>query len=88
MSFLSENVIPGNYGKKFTTNAKDPKELNKIQESLMQLEGIKDVLFERDSKPTVFIIHTNKVISVKEIEDCIRDLNLHAVPTGLFFPLA
>lgn len=88
MSFLSENVIPGNYGKKFTTDAKHPNDLTKIQEALMQLDGIKDVLFESENKPIVFIIHTNKVISVKEIEDCIRDLNLHAVPTGLFFPLA
>lgn len=88
MSFLSENVIPGNYGKKFTTDAKHPNDLTKIQESLMQLEGIKDVLFESESKPIVFVIHTNKVISVKDIEDCIRDLNLHAIPTGPFFPLA
>lgn len=88
MSFLSENVIPGNYGKKFTTDAKHPNDLTKIQEALMQLDGIKDVLFESENKAIVFVIHTNKVISVKEIEDCIRDLNLHAVPTGLFFPLA
>ena len=34
MSFLSENVIPGNYGKKFTTDAKTPDEFKQIEEKL------------------------------------------------------
>lgn len=88
MSFLSENVIPGNYGKKFTTDAKNLQEFRQIQEALMSLEGIKDVIFETDGIPTVFIVHTNKVVSVDAIENKVKLLNLHAVPTGLFFPLA
>ncbi len=88
MSFLSENVIPGHHGKKFTTDAKNPEDLNKIQDALMQLEGIKDVIFEKGSKPTVFVIHTHQVVSVHDIEHCVKDLNLHAVPTGPFFPIA
>ena len=88
MSFLSENVIPGYYGKKFTTDAKHPEDLSKIEETLMQLEGVKDVIFESGSKPTVFVIHTNKVVSVHDIEHSVKQLNLHAVPTGPFFPLA
>lgn len=88
MSFLSEHVIPGNYGKRFTTDAIHPEELKKIEDSLMELDGVKDVVFENGSGPTVFIIHTNKVVTVKEIEDSVKLLNLHAIPTGPFFPLA
>lgn len=88
MSFLSEHVIPGNYGKKFTTDAKDQDDFIKIQDSLMELDGIKDIVFEKTNHPVVFIVHTNKVVSVKDIEDCVKQLNLHAVPTGPFFPLA
>ncbi|MCK7590966.1 heavy-metal-associated domain-containing protein [Subsaxibacter sp. CAU 1640] len=88
MSFLSENVIPGNYGKKFTTDAKHPDEFKQIEENLMKLDGVKDVMFENGSKPTVFVIHTNKVVTVKAIEDKVKELELHAVPTGPFFPLA
>ncbi|HLT32786.1 MAG TPA: hypothetical protein VKZ98_03265 [Aquaticitalea sp.] len=88
MSFLSENVIPGHYGKKFTTDAKHPEDLTKILEALMQVDGVKDVLFEDGSKPTVFVIHTSKVVSVHDIEHSVKLLNLHAVPTGPFFPLA
>ncbi|MEZ4792829.1 MAG: hypothetical protein R2783_05020 [Gelidibacter sp.] len=46
MSFLTEHVIPGHYGKKFTTDAKNESEFNIIIDALMQLDGIKDVLFE------------------------------------------
>lgn len=88
MSFLSEHVIPGNYGKKFTTDASSPEEFKKIEDSLMNIEGIKDVIFENGSRPTVFIIHTNKVVTVKEIENSVKALNLHAIPIGPFFPLA
>lgn len=88
MSFLSENVIPGNYGKKFTTDAKHQDEYTKIQDTLMELDGVKDVMFEDTDQPVVFVVHTNKVVSVKDIEDSVRQLNLHAVPTGPFFPLA
>ncbi len=88
MSFLSENVIPGNYGKKFTTDANHLEEFKQIQNALMQLEGIKDVIFESGSKPTVFVVHTHKVVSVDAISDKVKLLNMHVVPTGLFFPLA
>ncbi len=88
MSFISDNVIPGNYGKKFTTDANNLEELNQIQKALMELDGVNDVIFEADSNPTVFIVHTNKVVSVSDIEEKVKLLDLHAVPTGLFFPLA
>lgn len=88
MSFLSENVIPGNYGKKFTTDADEQEEFEKIREALRTLDGVKDVMFEQGSKPTVFVVHTNKVVSVKDIEDRVKAVDLHAIPTGPFFPLA
>lgn len=88
MTFISENVIPGNYGKKFTTDAKHREDFKQIEDALMTLDGVKDVIFEDGSKPTVFVVHTNKVVSVKTIEDKVKELNLHAVPTGPFFPLA
>ncbi|MEO6348263.1 MAG: heavy-metal-associated domain-containing protein [Aquaticitalea sp.] len=88
MTFISENVIPGNYGKKFTTDAKHPEDFKQIEEALMRLDGIMDVIFIEGSKPTVFVIHTNKVVSVSIIEDKVKELDLHAIPTGPFFPLA
>jgi L-rhamnose isomerase len=88
MGFLEDNVIPGNYGKKFTTDAKNLEELKQIQDALMQIDGIKDVIFKADNNPIVFEVQTNKVVSVDDIENKVKLLNLHVVPTGLFFPLA
>lgn len=87
MSFLSKHVIPGNYGKKFTTDASNPEELNKIEEALLKIDGVKFVVFESESIPKIFVIHTDKVVKVKEIENTVKVLNLHAIPIGPFFPL-
>ncbi|MCB0447828.1 MAG: heavy-metal-associated domain-containing protein [Gelidibacter sp.] len=87
MSFLSENVIPGYYGKKFTTDAKELTDLQTIHNALLKLDGIKDVLFEADVYPVVFTIHTYKVVTVDAIEDCVKKLNFHAIPKGNIFML-
>ena len=88
MSFLSENIIPGNYGKKFTTDATRPEDIKLIKDAIMKLEGIKEVIIEEGSQPMVFVVHTNKVVKVKDIEDQVKHLDFHALATGLFFPLA
>ena len=44
MSLLSENIIPGNHGKVFGTNAKEQQTLEKIKSALELIDGIKDVI--------------------------------------------
>ncbi|HNQ27515.1 MAG TPA: heavy-metal-associated domain-containing protein [Aquaticitalea sp.] len=88
MTFISEHVIPGDHGRKFTTDAKNPNEIANIREALLQLDGVKDVQFYETQNPVTFVVHTDKVVSVEVIENCVKTLNLHAVPTGPFFPLA
>mgnify|MGYP003661472577 CR=1 FL=1 len=51
MSLLSENVIPGNHGKIFSTNAKDLTSLLKIKKVILQLEGVKEVILNEDAFP-------------------------------------
>lgn len=48
MSLLSENVIPGNLGKVFGTNAKEPQTLEKIKSPLELIDGVKDVIIHLD----------------------------------------
>ena len=50
-SLLSENVIPGNQGKVFGTNAKEPQNLEKIKSALELIDGIKDVILHLDVYP-------------------------------------
>jgi|TARA_R110000823_G_scaffold192607_2_gene324178 hypothetical protein len=84
MSLLSENVIPGNHGKIFSTNAKDLTSLLKIKKVILQLEGVKEVILNEDAFPREFIIHTSKLVSVESIENEVKKLGFHAIPKGLF----
>ncbi|NQX85764.1 MAG: heavy-metal-associated domain-containing protein [Flavobacteriaceae bacterium] len=84
MSLLSENVIPGNHGKTFGTNAMSHSDLVKIKESISHIDGIKDVIIEEDKFPRDFIIHTNTLVSVKEIQDAVIKVGFHAIPKSLF----
>ena len=84
MSLLSENVIPGSYGKTFGTNAKTHQELVKIKESISHIDGIEEVIIEEDQFPRDFIIHTNAIVSVKEIQDAVVTAGFHAIPKSLF----
>jgi hypothetical protein len=83
MSFLSENVIPGNHGKVFGTNAKEAKDLKRIKEHLLKIEGIKNVIFN-DDFPVEFTVHTTRMVEIKEIENRVNGIGFHAIPKGLF----
>jgi len=83
MSYISENVIPGNYGKIFGTDANKKEDLMKVKQHLLQIDGIKEVIFN-DTYPKEFTVHTTKVVHISEIEKKVRALGFHAVPKGFF----
>ena len=83
MGILSENVIPGNHGKVFGTNAKEAKDLKRIKEHLLNIEGVKNVII-KDDFPVEFTVHTTKMVEIKEIEKMVKGLGFHAIPKGLF----
>lgn len=83
MGILSENVIPGNHGKVFGTNAKEVNDIRRIKENLLKIEGVKNVIFN-DDFPVEFTIYTTKMVEIKEIENMVKGLGFHAIPKGLF----
>jgi predicted TIM-barrel fold metal-dependent hydrolase len=83
MSFISENVIPGDHGKVFGTNAKEPNDLKRIEENLLRIKGVKNVIFNSDF-PVEFTVHTTAMVEIKEIERMVKGLGFHAIPKGLF----
>ncbi len=87
MSFLSDHVIPGHYGKIFSTDAKKEKNLLKIQETILQLHGIEEVIINHDVFPYEFEIHTSKVVKIDDIENIVKTVGFHAIPKGSMFPL-
>jgi copper chaperone CopZ len=84
MSFLSENVIPGNHGQVFGTNAKTEEELDRVKNAILAVDGIKDIIIDMEIYPKEITIHTSKLIEIKEIEDCVQKVGFHVIPKGLF----
>lgn len=87
MTFISENIIPGNYGKKFTTDIESPTEKSKLKAAIMQIDGVKDMFFEEDVFPLEFTVHTNKVVSISDIQHKATELEYHVFAKGPFFPI-
>lgn len=84
MSLLTENVIPGNHGKTFGTNAIEDLDLLAIKSSLLELDGIKKVIFNTDIFPREFTVHTSKIVSIGDIENKVKSAGFHAIPKDLF----
>ncbi len=84
MSLLTDNVIPGNHGKIFGTNAMEDSDLMEIKTSLLELDGIKDVLLNIEIFPREFTVHTTKMVSITDIENKVKSVGFHAIPKDLF----
>lgn len=84
MSLISENIIPGNYGKVFSTDAKEEKDLLKIKNAIEKLPGIKDVILHMDKFPVELTIHTDSLIHIDIVENEVKRFGFHAIPKGVF----
>ncbi|MBO3097997.1 heavy-metal-associated domain-containing protein [Gelidibacter pelagius] len=86
MTYINDNVIPGNHGKTFTTDVRSPEEKSKLKAAIMKIDGVTNVIFE-DVYPSEVTVHTDKVVHVNEIQDIATDLEFHVIAKGPFFPL-
>ena len=84
MSLIDDNVIPGNHGKIFGTNAQEEADLNAIKESILELDGITTVILNNTIFPREFTVHTDKLVSIEAIEKKVIEAGFHAVPKSAF----
>lgn len=84
MSVLTENVIPGDRGRIFGTNASTDKGLEKIKAAIEDIDGVKDVVLIKKVFPREFIVHTTKLVLVIDIENAVKKTGLHCIPKGIF----
>lgn len=84
MSLFTEYIIPGDSGKVFTTNASKTSDLKQIQQAVLQVEGVEDVSIVKNVFPVEFIIHTNKLVRIAEVESAVKPARFHLIPKGLF----
>ncbi|MEO8255487.1 MAG: heavy-metal-associated domain-containing protein [Flavobacterium sp.] len=83
MSLLTENIIPGEHGKIFATNANEESELIEIKNELLKIEGIEEVHINNAIFPKEFTIITDKVISIEEVEKVVKSTGFHAIPKAI-----
>lgn len=86
MTFISDNIIPGNYGKTFTTDVNDASEKSKLETAILKVEGVVKIIFS-DTFPLEFTVHTDRVVQVSEIQRKANEWNYHVIAKGPFFPL-
>lgn len=86
MTYVNDNIIPGNHGKKFATDVKSPEDKSRLKSAIMGIDGIVDVFFEA-GYPSELTIHTNKVIRIDEVQEKATELEFHVIAKGPFFPL-
>lgn len=84
MGLETKHVIPGAHGKTFMVNIENEEDFEKVNHSLMKLEGIKDVIFNSRVYPHELTIHTSKLITVEKVQSVIIREGFHAVPKTLF----
>ncbi|MGA9639687.1 heavy-metal-associated domain-containing protein [Flavobacterium sp.] len=79
MSLISDNIIPGNQGRVFGTNAKEDSDLITIKNSLLEIDGINQVTVNNLIFPREFTVFSTKIIDIHEIENKVKSVGFHAI---------
>lgn len=80
MSLLSNNIIPGNHGRIFGTNATEDSDLKTIKKSITELNGIKEVVINKQIFPRELTVYTTKIMAIHEIESKVKSVGFHVIP--------
>ncbi len=83
-STIQEDIIPANHGKVFTVNIEDEYAFSDVQESVIQLTGIKEVLFDDGVFPHEVIIHTESPIRTDDVQQAVHKHGFQATPESTF----
>ncbi|TDD94294.1 heavy-metal-associated domain-containing protein [Flavobacterium cellulosilyticum] len=80
MSLLSDNIIPGNYGKLFGTNTVEEQDLLYIKKRILEIDGVKRVEINNTVFPREFTVYTSKIVAVVDIENLVKLIGFNAIP--------
>ncbi|WPR71443.1 heavy-metal-associated domain-containing protein [Flavobacterium sp. NG2] len=80
MSIITNNIIPGNHGRVFGTNAKEDVDLETIETKLLEIDGIKEVAINKNIFPREFTVYSTKIIDIREVETKVKSAGFHAIP--------
>lgn len=84
MTLISENVIPGDHGKIFETNAENQGELEQIKKAILRIEGVKDVVPNNEIYPREITVLTSDFVNISEVAQAAHEAGFHVLPRTLF----
>ena len=84
MDAIDEKTIPANHGKVFTVNIEDEFAFSDVQESVMEIDGIKDVLFDDGVVPHEIIVHTDGTVPTDKVLAAVEKHGFRATPDSAF----
>ena len=84
MNLLSENVIPGDHGKIFETNAENQSDLEQIKKAILRIEGISDVILNNEIYPREITVLTTDFVNITEVAEAADEAGFHILPKSLF----
>lgn len=80
MSLLSENIIPGDKGKVFETNAKEASDLKEIKSLIETIEGINKVEIDQAVFPRQIKVYSESLVKVIDVEKVAIKSSFHLIP--------
>ncbi|WP_366184393.1 heavy-metal-associated domain-containing protein [Flavobacterium ovatum] len=80
MSLITNNIIPGNHGRVFGTNAKEDSDLKSIEKSILEINGVKEVAINNHVFPREITVYSTKIININEIETKVKSIGFHVIP--------
>jgi len=84
MSIITDNVLPGKKGKIFSTNAETDKQLLEVVAKVQKIEGVTKAEAILNTFPREFKVHADEKVSVEEIQEVTKELNVNSLVKSLF----
>ncbi|MDW5289767.1 hypothetical protein [Formosa sp. PL04] len=80
MEILLDNVIPEDHPRTFTTNASEHKDVIKVKQAVMAIDGVESIEFMDIIFPKQFKVSVSKMIEVRFVEEAVNEVGFNALP--------
>ena len=84
MDAIDEKIIPANHGQVFEVDIEDEFAFSDVQESVMEIDGVKDVLFDDGVVPHEIIVHTDGAVNKEDVLAAVKKHGFEATPESTF----
>ena len=84
MTIVSENIIPGEHGKTFGTNANSSSEIQSVKNAILEVDHVKEVHIKDNVFPVEVTVFTTEMVSIKDVQEAVISVGFHVIPKRVF----